>query len=318
MKDENDRKKILTKEEAELLCEESGGVVVIPPDKEEIADDAFSESEKLISVTIPSAVKKIGARAFMGCIYLAEVRLSEGLEAIWWYAFARCKSLRSIELPRSLKLIEESCFRDCIGLEAIEVPDGVEVIERSAFEGCESLRRLKLPSRLRKTTDCIRNCRRLKEIEIPEGSNISLRKLTGCYLSIGSYEIEYGSVGELSVLNQEIELPTGRYGSYEEIRHNSIADLDGNISVGSDMRGNMFVLIYEKVPCFDSGDFEWDSYRALLIFPHEKGMFALYRNGGYRLSRQRLYYDIEIRDEKTAALLKKAEEEWQRRKPAVL
>ena len=67
-----DIKKILTKAEAKDLCKTNGGIVVIPSDKEEIGEGAFSQSKELISVTIPGSVKIISRDAFKNCCNLAE------------------------------------------------------------------------------------------------------------------------------------------------------------------------------------------------------------------------------------------------------
>ncbi|RAW47479.1 hypothetical protein DQW92_01280, partial [Metamycoplasma hominis] len=68
--------------------------------------------KKTTKVTIPGLVKKIGERAFYGCIYLWEVILNEGLEKIGAEAF-RDTNIKSITIPGSVKEIGERAFSGC-------------------------------------------------------------------------------------------------------------------------------------------------------------------------------------------------------------
>lgn len=270
----------------------------------------YTGNEK--KVIVPEGIKSIDKSAFSHCETLETIEFPKGLETIGWYSFYDCKNLKNIELPTSLKLLSSLCFEGCTSLTEIDIPDSVEIIGDRAFSGCTALRKIKLPLGLKKADRCIEDCPNLVEIEIPDGVIVSLPKLKGCYVRIDHYEINYTSMAELDRNVEQIELPTGLYESYRDVAFNIIENIGEDGSVGCDCRGNMFFTISKDIPCFDSSDRERNSYELLIIFPHEDGMFALYRSGGYKLSKQRVYYGVIIEDEKTAALLKAAEEEWQR------
>lgn len=63
-----------------------------------------------IDIKIPSTIKSIGYSAFIGCVSLVNVNLSEGLETIGAFAFLSCNNLISIKIPKSVTYIETSAF----------------------------------------------------------------------------------------------------------------------------------------------------------------------------------------------------------------
>lgn len=67
-----------------------------------IADNAFVNCEKLVTVTIPGSVKTIGASAFENCKNLVSVNISEGVTTICDEAFLQCAFLESVTVPESV------------------------------------------------------------------------------------------------------------------------------------------------------------------------------------------------------------------------
>ena len=114
--------------------------IVIEEGITEIDNHTFG-SCKVVSVDIPSSVKRIGICAFEYCTDLETVNLPEGLERIENYAFENCWSLESIKLPESVKYIGSWTFGNCNHLEEIifpeslpEFPEGItECYERDSF-----------------------------------------------------------------------------------------------------------------------------------------------------------------------------------------
>ena len=102
----------------------------------------------LVSVTLPSSLKRIGDRAFAGCYQLALTSLPEGLTSIGDEAFYCCHSLALTSLPKGLKTIGNRAFRGCSSLALKALPDGVTSIDSQAFEGCTSLAVTSLPGGL--------------------------------------------------------------------------------------------------------------------------------------------------------------------------
>ena len=157
-----------------------------------IAEKAFYENEKIVSVTIPSSVVYIDARAFGDCINLKKVNLKNGLERIGYYAFSGCINLEKINIPDSVIFIGEgafyecnklksvslsknitnipgSCFSHCTALKKIDLPKGIESIGGNAFSYCESLKEFVVPDGVKTLgSGVFSSCYNLKTIELPD------------------------------------------------------------------------------------------------------------------------------------------------------
>lgn len=149
-------------------------------------------TRSITSVSLPSTLKKIGARAF-ACSGLTSLALPEGLKflgteafrecnitalslpvsltEIGEKAFYRCGSLNTLELPATLKKIGDDAFSECSGLSELNLPSSLEVIGKSAFSGCSSLSTLVIPESVKEIGSAAFNgCTSLSgEVIIPEG-----------------------------------------------------------------------------------------------------------------------------------------------------
>ena len=125
--------------------------VVFTEGVEEIGDELLYKSSTsynpLKSVTFPSTLKKIGAKAFSHAGSLTNVTLPASLDSIGEYAFEYV-GFSELELPANLKYIGAYAFRNS-GLTSIEIPDGVESVENYCFYGC-GLSTVKLPAGLKR------------------------------------------------------------------------------------------------------------------------------------------------------------------------
>ncbi len=111
----------------------------IPTGVEEIGDEAFMESDSLVSVVFPHGLKKIGDSAFLGCDSLKITTFPESLREIGASAFASCDSLTTIEIPEGVKKIGASAFLNCASLKWVVVPRSVSSIGDSAFSSSGEL-----------------------------------------------------------------------------------------------------------------------------------------------------------------------------------
>jgi len=84
--------------------------VVFPKGMGGLSDGIFDNCSKLKQVEIPSTVKYIGGRAFMGCSKLSNISLSTGLVSIEEYAFYGCSSLVEITIPSTVNSIGSNAF----------------------------------------------------------------------------------------------------------------------------------------------------------------------------------------------------------------
>lgn len=88
----------------------------------EIPDNALHSRHRLHEVAFPTALRRIGAQAFLAC-----------------------DSLRAVALPATLAEVGERAFASCTGLETLTL-DGTPALAPFAFAGCSGLRRVTVNS----------------------------------------------------------------------------------------------------------------------------------------------------------------------------
>ena len=150
-----------------------------------IANNAFSNFDKIISITLGNKVETIGPYAFYGCENLISVTLPNTLITIEYNAFFRCSSLRNINLPNGLKTIGNLAFSLCEDLESVTIPNSVTYIGSAFsnsgitsivipngitevdFSECKLLKSVTLPDTITKIN--FLNCASLTSITIPKG-----------------------------------------------------------------------------------------------------------------------------------------------------
>jgi len=97
---------------------------------------------------IPLSVTKIEYSAFMGAIYLNEVKLNVNIEVIEEAAFSDCYYLCRIGWSNKLRKVKRYAFRNCTSLTSVRFPDTLEQIDENAFAFCPSLKYVYLPKNL--------------------------------------------------------------------------------------------------------------------------------------------------------------------------
>jgi hypothetical protein len=136
-----------------------------------IGDVAFTYTENIKQIFIPSLVETIGEDVFGrssdlnyigvdtnnqyytsidGVLYSKDTTsiisvptnksgvfsIPYGVEVIDNFAFDGCTSLERLELKSGTETIGEYCFRGCSSMTLIEIPDSVTYIGKKAFYGC--------------------------------------------------------------------------------------------------------------------------------------------------------------------------------------
>ena len=113
-----------------------------------IGNNAFSNQNNLLSVTIPNTITNIDTSAFEGCSYLQSVTLSTNLIAIGSSAFKGCGSLGSITIPSSVQHIDSNAFENCSSLSVVTVNRRITNITNlgvSVFDGCNASLKIIVP-----------------------------------------------------------------------------------------------------------------------------------------------------------------------------
>lgn len=146
---------IYTKNKKTLLYCPSNkkGEVIIPEGTEIIAENAFSQCDKITSIVCPDTLLEIDSSAFYQCIGLTDVVFNKKLKEIGANAFSYTH-IHDIEIPDSVKLIRAGAFSYCNLLTSVTLHDGLEEIEQSAFNGCDSIDSISIPATVKRMGKC--------------------------------------------------------------------------------------------------------------------------------------------------------------------
>ena len=153
--------------------------ITLPPSIERIGKFAFSECEELKNVNFPEGLKEIGDSAFRN-VGLESLVLPSSLERIGESAFTDCQKLKSVNFPEGLKEIRRGAFA-YTGLESVALPSSLERIEPSAFARCDALKTVRAAEGLTSIGQyAFRGCYELKDIYIPASvTNIAADAFSG-------------------------------------------------------------------------------------------------------------------------------------------
>ncbi len=134
-----------------------------------IASSAFSDCDKLLSVTIPEYITTLGRYAFSYCDNLTSVTYNAQHTVLPAQSFSHCPSLRSVTLPDSLKTIEGYAFDGCKQLTSIDIPDQLTELQEGTFSGC-GLKSIYLPASIGKVGSFVfYDCPSLRSVTLADG-----------------------------------------------------------------------------------------------------------------------------------------------------
>ena len=142
--------------------------VTIPDGVKKIGDNAFTQCFSLNSMELPASLESIGAEAFFGCEMLQQMVLPDSVSEIGNAAFYDCSLLRSVTLSKNLKAIPDEAFGNCVCLKEITIPDGVKEIGFEVFWGCSALNTVVIPDSVALIgSRCFYDCAGLQEVTLP-------------------------------------------------------------------------------------------------------------------------------------------------------
>ncbi len=160
--------------------EEISDNVIVSPGTTCIADHAFEDCDKVVTVDLPDSLKYVGNRAFRDCDKLKNVSFGRYFKKIGLEAFDECASVSKFSVPpvnehfsvvsgilyskdqsvlykcpvdyegavvmsEYVTTICSYAFRNCKKIDSVIVPEQCEFIGKYAFAGCSSLANLILP-----------------------------------------------------------------------------------------------------------------------------------------------------------------------------
>ena len=104
---------------------------------------AFNNMAPTVRIYLPSTIREIHSKAFLGAIGLQQIFLNEGLETLEADVFHDCVNLSYVNIPSTLKDIPLSSFSNCKSLTSITLPSSINYIGKCAFAFCSSLQYVK-------------------------------------------------------------------------------------------------------------------------------------------------------------------------------
>ena len=124
----------------------------IPSTVTEIQDYFLSDTN-ILSVNLPSGLKKIGVAAFQSISRLKQdIVLPDNVEEVGMYAFGGT-GITGFKSSPKLKILPECVFNNCPSLANCELNDGLEKISRKALSACRSLTELRIPASVKEIGD---------------------------------------------------------------------------------------------------------------------------------------------------------------------
>lgn len=105
-----------------------------------VAQNAFSWTELVYKVVLPSTITHIDSEAFAMCSNMTTINMPDNVTTIGGSAFEYCKSLENFNMPANLETIGSLAFRDCIKLSEVRIPASCKSIADEAFTWCIGLK----------------------------------------------------------------------------------------------------------------------------------------------------------------------------------
>ncbi len=100
----------------------------------------IKDNMKIVEITLPASLTRVGDYAFYGCTGLLHVDMPSLVTAIGNFAFSG-SGLIEANIPERVERLGNSVYADCAALESVSFPRRVSAIGTLAFDGCAALTR---------------------------------------------------------------------------------------------------------------------------------------------------------------------------------
>ena len=156
--------------------------ITIPDAVKTIGASAFDGCKQLVTVDLGKGVTTIGNNAFNGCVSLAAIAIPDSVTSMGVYAFSDCASLKTVTMGTGITTIGNAAFSGCTGLTDLTIGKNVATIDVFAFSGCESLADVAIPGNVQTIGKfAFYNCGGLESVQIPVSvTSIGNNAFAGC------------------------------------------------------------------------------------------------------------------------------------------
>ena len=147
-----------------------------------VGEYGFAYNNNVTELTIPANVKKIGQYAFCGLYGLEDLTIEDGVTNIAGYAFAYNRNIKKLTIPGSVKKISNYFFYG-MQIEEIILEEGIETIERYGFADVKYyVKKLVIPGTVEVIPEeCLYYSSSIEEIVLGEGiKEIQTRAICDC------------------------------------------------------------------------------------------------------------------------------------------
>lgn len=233
------------------------GDYTVPNSVNEIAGNAFANSEGLNSVILPNSLATINYYAFKGSslkgisIPKSVNKIGYGafsysdLENISWPAtipeiqfqmFDNCKNLTTASIEDGVTKISHQAFSGCENLQTINIPNSVNVIESQVFWGCSNLRAINLPKNISKIETGAFSNSGLEAFDWPENittiendmfkdcKNLKTVNITESVTGIGNYAFAGTAIEDFTLPSQITNVSYGLFDNCTNLKEINIPD----------------------------------------------------------------------------------------------
>ena len=248
--------------------------IQIPASVSEIDKDAFNSCQLLSELIFEenSKLKSIGESSFLGCSYLKNIDLPEGLKSIGERAFKACTRLTKIRIPATvqemsieaftmctsmqtaefaqdsvLTVVPESCFAACSALTKVVFADSIVELDDFAFSNCGLLTTLTFgsDSRLKKVgNNCFENAYALTDMQLPYGVT-----------EVGQFAYVFSGLTAVHIGQPLTSIGWGAFGGCSSLTEITVEESNTGYSAQDNVLFSKDVTIVHCVPASREGSY---------------------------------------------------------------
>jgi hypothetical protein len=217
----------------------------------------IKNKQNIVSVNVPkhhyntttnmgSNIRIIGSNAFVGCLSLTHVSLSQFIKFIGESSFKDCANLLSVELPKTIETIESGSFYNCISLDGIVLPN-ITTIESETFYGCESLKQITIPNTVKSIgKNAFKGCDALTEITF-KGTHEQWKRIDTSNAGFDALKLVLCTNGNYNYITGELDIDENKVIRYKTNNGKAVATyINDWVSNTYDVKAGEGMIIFKS------------------------------------------------------------------------